>query len=219
MNSLTLVSDFNIDILRRYLSNIPDLSGITIQTAAYGQVYQNLLAPKDVDQKEDALFVWVSPESVLKSFNYVLCYRPSDHDAVLTELENYIDAIRNKASSVKYLFLASWTMPVGERGYGMLDYTNGLGIASLISRLNVRMSERLADCSNVFMLNCESWIRSAGPRAASAKMWFASKVPYSNTVFQEAANDLAAALQGLAGKARKLIIVDLDNTLWGRRSR
>ena len=215
LRELTLISDFNTDILSRYLSNSVELPGVSIRSAPYGQVIQNLLATEGDDQQESAVFVWTLPESVLKSYGDVLLYKPVDHDVVLEEMEHYIDVLESTSVNVKYLFHSSWVVPVGERGYGMLDYSEGLGLANLTAKLNLRISERLKDMSNVFILNTENWLRTAGPRSAPAKMWFASKVPYNNVVFREAAQDVGAALQGLAGKAKKLVIVDLDNTLWG----
>ena len=41
------------------------------------------------------------------------------------------------------------------------------------------------------------------------------KIPFSNEVFKEAAKDIKAAIRGINGFARKLIVVDLDDTLWG----
>jgi len=41
------------------------------------------------------------------------------------------------------------------------------------------------------------------------------KIPFGNEVFKAAARDIKAALRGMLGYARKLIIVDLDETLWG----
>src|SRR5262249_22447003 len=49
----------------------------------------------------------------------------------------------------------------------------------------------------------------------SPRLWYLGKIPYANEVFKEAARDVKSALRGLAGKARKLVIVDLDETLWG----
>ena len=212
---LTLISDFNISVLGRYLANMDEMAGVNVDVAPYGQVFQQLLTPPGDEQQQRAVLVWTRPESVLESFSDVLRYKPVSHDEVLDELDRYIDALRSRAAGVAFLFHPSWVTPVGERGYGMLDYSYGLGLSSLLARLNLRLSERLADLPNVFILNSEHWVRAAGSRPALAKMWFVNKVPYSNAVFQEAASDIAAALQGLAGKARKLIILDLDNTLWG----
>jgi FkbH-like protein len=54
-----------------------------------------------------------------------------------------------------------------------------------------------------------------GERAFNPKQWYMGKVPFGNDVFKEAILDLKAGLSALAGLSRKLLVVDLDNTLWG----
>ncbi len=54
-----------------------------------------------------------------------------------------------------------------------------------------------------------------GIQAFSPKLWYLGKIPFGNEVFKAAARDIKAALRGMLGYARKLIIVDLDDTLWG----
>jgi FkbH-like protein len=46
-------------------------------------------------------------------------------------------------------------------------------------------------------------------------MWYAAKVPYAASVFTAAAEDIVSALAATSGLARKVIVLDLDNTLWG----
>jgi FkbH-like protein len=56
----------------------------------------------------------------------------------------------------------------------------------------------------------------AGARNShNPKLWYMGKIGFGNEVFREAARDVKAALRGIAGLARKLIILDLDDTLWG----
>src|SRR5262249_21503623 len=67
----------------------------------------------------------------------------------------------------------------------------------------------------VFVLDAQRWIASVGKAAFDARLWFMAKVPFANAVLSEAVLDVKAALAGIAGKARKLVVVDLDDTLWG----
>jgi FkbH-like protein len=46
-------------------------------------------------------------------------------------------------------------------------------------------------------------------------MWYAAKVPYVNGVFDKACSDLLAAIAALQGRSRRVLVLDLDNTLWG----
>jgi len=45
-------------------------------------------------------------------------------------------------------------------------------------------------------------------------LWYMGKIAYGNEVFMEAVKDIKAALRGIDGQSMKLIILDLDDTLW-----
>jgi FkbH-like protein len=47
------------------------------------------------------------------------------------------------------------------------------------------------------------------------RLWYLGKVGFTSGVLEEAARDLKAALRGVRGLAKKLVVVDLDDTLWG----
>jgi len=65
------------------------------------------------------------------------------------------------------------------------------------------------------VLDAQKWIASVGPRAFSPKLWYLAKIPFANEVFKEAVRDIKAGVRGLSGRGKKLIILDLDETLWG----
>jgi len=67
----------------------------------------------------------------------------------------------------------------------------------------------------VFVLDAGRWIATGGLADVKPKRWFLGKIAYGAGVFAEAARDVRAALRGARGMARKLIVVDLDDTLWG----
>ena len=215
MQRLQLISDFNIEILGRYLSNMIGIDQVEVSVAPFGQVFQSLMDQNGPWAEDGSVLVWTRPESILTSYRKALYYEAVDHDVALEELDGYVEALSLRAKRAKYLFHATWTLPSGYRGYGMLDFARGVGLSHLLARMNLRLAESIGQMPNVFMLPAEQWIRHGGPQASIPKLWFAGKIPFKNAVFQSAASDLVAALNGLAGRSRKLVIVDLDNTLWG----
>jgi FkbH-like protein len=46
-------------------------------------------------------------------------------------------------------------------------------------------------------------------------MYAVAKILYSQNLFEKAAAEIAAVLRGSLGQAKKVIVCDLDNTLWG----
>ncbi len=47
------------------------------------------------------------------------------------------------------------------------------------------------------------------------RLWYLGKIPFANEVFREAAAEVVSASRGLRGQSRKLIILDLDEVVWG----
>ncbi len=215
MQIIRLISDFNIEVLARYLANAGDLNDLPIEVAPYGQVYQQLIAPAAANQPQQGAVIWARPEALLESFRKAADYEAVDHAAVMDELERYIAALSAFCPRQKTVLHVALALPPGYRGYGMLDYAPGLGIKNLLARMNLRLAEAMRPQDNFFMLDAERWLQAAGQRATIPKLWYASKTPFSNLLFEHAMVDIVAAVRGLAGRARKLIIVDLDNTLWG----
>ncbi|MFA6316397.1 MAG: HAD-IIIC family phosphatase [Elusimicrobiota bacterium] len=211
---LTLVSDFNIELLGRYLANAPSPVKFSVSVTAFNQVPQALAAPLDSGTEEQASFVWTRAESVIPSFAEALAFKPADAAACLAETDAFAEALLGFAKAQRCCLVASWVLPPGERGYGPLDWRLGLGLAGLVAQMNLRLAERLARAGNILILDASRWM-AAGARADAPKMWFTTKVPYSHAVLQGAASDVTAALAADAGLSRRIIILDLDNTLWG----
>lgn len=89
------------------------------------------------------------------------------------------------------------------------------GVAGALMRANARLCDALEQSSNVFVLDAARWLEAVGVPASNAKLWYLGKVPFPRGVFAEAARDIRAGLRGLRGQARKLVVLDLDDTLWG----
>jgi FkbH-like protein len=209
--SLKLISDFNAEPLARYLRNAQNSQNLSIDVAPYGQVYQSL---NDGNVSLWGGIIWTLPERVIPSFAQVLNFEEVELAQCLAEVDLFADAILHFSTAHKHNFVASWVLPPDHRGYGMLDWRPGVGASNLLARMNLRLAERLADASNIYLLDAERWLLAV-PRAQSPKMWYAAKVPYVNQVFERAAAELSAAIQAVSGRSKKLVILDLDNTLWG----
>jgi FkbH-like protein len=216
-----LVSDFTLDLLGRYLENSVDPPVCTVEAAPYGQVYHTLLeappqgeAPPH-DRANQVAVVWTLPDRVIEPFARAVSLEPVDAGELLEAVDRFAAALTTFKARVHYLFVPAWVLLPSHRGYGMLDWRPDLGLAALVARMNVRLAERLSSEPGIFVLDTQRWLYAGEARAASPKLWFASKVPFGNPVFQAAAADVRAALLGVSGRARKLIVTDLDETMWG----
>lgn len=211
------ISDFNLDNFSGYMGN--DLSDpqVSVHVAPYGQVFQTLM---DHDQdcwktQPDYVILWTQAVSLFESFRDLVQFKKVEIERILDEVDAYAALIKPLADKVSAVFIPTWVQPGHDAGMGMLDLKNGIGIANTLMRMNLRLSEQLEPVFNVYLLNAQRWVESAGKQAFNDKLWYMAKVPFGNKVFQEAVKDVKSALRGLNGQAKKLLVLDLDNTLWG----
>ena len=208
-----LLSDFNVSNLAGYLRNAKGLPALEVTATPFGQVMPALMDSSGPTWQDcDFAVVWTRPQSVIPSFNDVLEFHTPDIDQIMCEVDDYAELLRNATARVKVLLVPSWT--VQGASLGMLDMDPTRGIQSILMRMNLRLADSLAG-TEAFVLDSSRWIASAGPKAVVPKLWYLSKTPFGNDVFKTASADIHAALSGVAGHARKLVILDLDNTLWG----
>jgi len=159
--------------------------------------------------------VWTRPEAIVESFARALAYDEADPQQALEETRAYAAAVAAFTRGARATFVPTWTLPPWHRGYGPLDFRPGIGIAHLLARMNVALADALGNVPNVFVLDAARWLTSLGPRAWSDKLWYAARSPFTAAAFEQAAADIGAAIEGLDGGARRIVILDLDDVLWG----
>ena len=209
---LLLVADFNVETLARYLANTA-MPGADVQAAPFGQVYQTLSSPGP--GAEWSALIWTQPDATIDTFRRAANFEPVDAERALDEVRAFAESLKRFARNTRSLFVPTWTMPWWSRGYGMLEFRRDVGLAHLLSRMNLALADAVAEEPAIFVLDAQRWLAAAGPRAVTLKPWYAAKTPFSSAVFEQAAGDLSAAFNALGGRARRLIILDLDEVLWG----
>ena len=99
-------------------------------------------------------------------------------------------------------------------GAGCIDARPG-GIAWAVGVANQRLMRQLAEAPNVFVLDAERWIALGGPQAYNDRSYYLGKIPFSETVFRPPPRRSRRQSPPSAARPRKVVVVDLDNTLWG----
>lgn len=211
--SLHLVSDFNIDQLKTALIRVGDRS-CSVSVAPFGQVYQALTATDGAVGPDTIAVVWTRPESVIDGFRRVVGFEPVDHDLVLEEVEQFKAAVLALARNCRYVLVPEWAVRPDRRLYGMLEMKPGRGARHLLARMNLALSALMDTVGNITVFPVDRWLHQ-GARPYATKMELITKTPFSPQVFDAAARDIYAVLRGWEGEARKVVVLDLDNTLWG----
>ncbi len=213
VSNLHLISDFNLETLGQYLRDDTSPLPVSVTSAPFGQVFPVLLQPPPVGPSSFAL-AWTSPDKVSPTFAEALDYAAITEEQLVSEVREFADCLRKAQEHFRAIFVVSWTLPPYYRGTGILNL-KGQGPRKLLLKMNLTLAEELENCGSIYLLDGQQWIGAVGKNSYSPKLWYLTKTPFHAEVFVRAARDLKAAIAAVLGASKKLVIIDLDNTLWG----
>jgi FkbH-like protein len=131
----------------------------------------------------------------------------------LAELTALLAALRawSKASIVVANFARYETSPLG-----ILDWQEPLGMERAIQELNHGLSDWIQTQDRVYMFDLAGLCAAFGrERAFDARMRLLADQPFAAAFVPRLAAELVRYLRATSGPARKCLVLDLDNTLWG----
>ena len=209
-----VLADFTVGDLATRLADPGDLPTLHVADAPFCQTTQGLLSGAPADAS-DFVLVWTRPELALPAFDRVVQGAGATEQELQADVDAFAQLVRHGAQSYRFAFVPTWTLPAHQRGHGLIDARVG-GLTWALTIVNARLMHALQDVPNAYVLNAQRWLESTAVRGRSmAKGWYLGKVPFSSELFTEVACDLKAAARALTGHTRKLLVLDLDDTLWG----
>ncbi len=191
---------------------------LTPRHAPFGQVFPALLDATSPlwTPAPDVLLIWARPERVLPAFARLLNGEGCEAAALAADVDAFADAVIAAAGRARVVTLvATFALTADQRGLGAADWSSASSNGRALAQANLQLAERLENVTSVLLLDAARWLSCAGGGAANAKYWLMGKIPYALRVFEEAATDIRAAVAATLGLTRKLLILDLDHTLWG----
>jgi FkbH-like protein len=189
--------------------------------APYGQVYQILLDANHSawSVRPETLVVWTVPHLTLPSVKKLLLCNfasaPEEYDAALREAEQFGEAVVAASERVCQVLVPTWVLPTHERWIQTLTWRHGVGVSNLLAKANLLLADKFAAIENIVLLDAAYWHASLERPAYDPRMYAVAKILYSPQLFEKAAAEIKAVLRGTLGLAKKVIVCDLDNTLWG----
>jgi FkbH-like protein len=191
--------------------------GIALEViqASYDHVVQEALAP---DSKVNSS----KPDVVLMALDYralPLKLSFGDADAATAAVHGsmgYLRTLRSgiKASSNAVCVFQTFVPPV-EGLFGSLDRALPGTRRSLIDAINRELCEFVRSTGDV-LLDAAGLAEAVGTANwHSARQWNIAKFAFAEELIPLYAEHVARTLAALRGKSRKVLVLDLDNTVWG----
>ncbi len=188
---------------------------LDVVEAPYDQAMQTALDPASAFNRAE-------PDAVLLAFDHRLLSPPANMaDAAASErtVEDALStlfAIRDAVAAATGATVVVQTLAHPPAALlGGYDRRLPGTPHALADSFNARLVERLEGTGTV-LLDVASMAASVGLEEwHDAKLWHLAKMPFAQSAVPLYADHAARLLGALAGRSRKCLVLDLDNTLWG----
>lgn len=126
---------------------------------------------------------------------------------------NALRALR--ARSQAKVLLHSFPMPV-DRSLGVIDSAHPSGQTAALRALNGRLAAMATELRDVHVIDMDVPVARVGwSRWYDARMYAFAKLPFTPAALHAITDVHLRYLRAFAGLVRKVLVLDLDNTLWG----
>jgi FkbH-like protein len=213
---LGLVSNGTLDFLKPMLETAALRHGIALDICAadFGQGMQEALDPGSRINR-------FGPHAVLLALDYRgLPFRasgeerwpPYEADRALAELGAMREGFRRHSGAINLV----QTLPApAELLFGSLDAAVAGSLRAAIGRFNAALAEDVPRSGDL-LVDVEWLAHAVGlDRWYDDRNWYMARLPFSQKVLPLYADFVARVPAAMRGKARKCLVLDLDNTLWG----
>ncbi len=215
---LAVLSNSTIDMIAPALVASAVRYGIALEIIqpSYDQVAQEALAP---DSKVNSS----KPDAVLFALDYralPLKLALGDPDASSSIVQGSIGYLQSLRQGIKSTTNAAVCMfqtlaPPVETLFGSLDRALPGTLRSLINAINQELSEYVAGSGDV-LLDVAGLAETVGLADwHNPQLWNMAKFSFSDEFIPLYADHVARTVAAIRGKSCKVLVLDLDNTVWG----
>ena len=216
------LGNHTLEPLVRQATALAFVHGTTLANHAggFGQHFQAVLDPQTGLQQfaPDAIVLTLSLRVLAPRLARGGAAMPEDarrEEArkVLEHVRQWVAAARERTAAT--LLVANFP-GVARPALGLADPGSPAGDAALHAWLNGELAAAWRDDPQVHVLDVDGAIAGAGRRASwNPAMYHLAKIEWGGPGLEAAGELFARALSALARPAKKCLLLDLDNTLWG----
>lgn len=213
---IAVISDSNADVLVNYLQNLPSAPKLEVKSSPFGQAMQILMDSEHVFWKEkyDYAIVLTQPACITETLNKVELKHEFNQQILKREVGAFAQSLIKLRERVTAVFVPNWVIPSWKYNPTVGDFKKG-GPQYIISMMNFFLVEEIDPVEGCYILSTNRLVENSTGSAFNPKLWFVAKQIFSNSTFKNMAIELKSAILGIEGQSRKIIILDLDDTLWG----
>jgi FkbH-like protein len=205
-----VLRNHTLDNMRWFLEAAGHCAGLRVDYSqgGYSTAEQEVLDPENevYARAPEAVILSLMLENLISGYDFSV-------EEVLARITRLIDALQ--ARSAPLIFCNTFLLPA--------DNVSGAAWSSLpgsldhrVRELNGALIKLFQDRKNVFLLDWNHLEQRVGQaQSRSPRMWFMAKALLTDRFLKEYAVEVIKLLRAYKGKAKKCLVLDCDNTLWG----
>ena len=216
-----ILASTNFDFLKPALvvSSFADRIALDVHVAAYNQIDQEVLLDNSALAKfgTDMCLLYARAEDIVPAILDDLTSKPEAYvadliDAVVARYTSWFEKL-NQAGTEVVCF--GFVRPAFSHS-PTRDFAHNQGQCAVWSRLNNALVLTAARYSNVTMIDLEAVVRRVGwSNWFDPKLWSLAKIAGGASCVAEIIDEFMPLIRERAGRRRKCLVLDLDNTMWG----
>lgn len=220
--TIGLAATFTAEALLPYLGGHLLLAGSEapdIAICPYNQVVQLCLDPSALLEREriDAIVILCRIEDLAAER---LARALAGEETALAEIQEEIDQLLRALESLRGHFAGALivsTLPYPSTApFDRDELDQATTGAVLHGNLARRWADGLAAIERLTLLDLDGLLQLEGQvHAHDARGWYLYRQPYTGSFLSRIGQQLARIIRAQSGAAKKCIVVDCDNTLWG----
>jgi len=208
-----VLSNINLNPLKVFLAQKE------IYFAGYGQYVQELINPNSsVNTKDfDMIFLHLEGEEFIKEILESLMTTQEARQIIAEKLKLLSGALTQymqKHPAASVLLTTIVFPPFVFSNY--LDVNSPYSLRTLEGYINEELMEWSKKFSQLYLMDWRSLVLSHGyKQIVDEKFWYLGRIKYTSGAFKALALEIQNITRAIEGKAKKILALDLDNTLWG----
>jgi len=216
---VAILSNVNIDRISQEF--ILENNTLDFYTPSFNQYAQELIDEGSEFYKfqPDIVIVHIEGNSLF-SPQYFDPFSNSDSLELAKNEANAVFSLIGKAakSMPKCLFLINTIVLSPESMLGSLENNSEYTFRSIERKFNetIRKLKLECECQNVIVCQWDAVVTNIGySKIYDKRFWYLGRIPYSTAGFASLCQLYQDTVLSFFGKGKKVIVLDLDNTLWG----
>lgn len=201
---LAIISNVNLDMLIQQTAKKHDV----FKTDGYGQWFKFALSSDDELMKfaPECVFILLDGYTIIDNLN--------DDASISSELATYTVFIRQLSQRYPTAMIAVSSIHVLDRGISMGDFDQRYD--RLENKWDEHCAHLMTEIKTIHKFQLRELIFNHGIQATyDSKMWYMGSIPYSIGFIKELSYAIDSFAEKLLVKRKKVLVVDLDNTIWG----